>query len=327
MEARRLTDGGVVLDGFALSDAAAELAGEDEEQARRVGWPPARSTRGRFGADRRLARGVGGGRRETCVRTARAAGGHARRRLRDPVAAAARRGNVVLGLSGVPALRLREPRGPARVGWALSRPVSRGLTAHRAGATRPHEPSRNAVASPGRRRSGRRARAARRVLYVRAVRTNDVEHRARLRALPSFRSRRPTAPGASSRGRSTSATPARAARASPAVRLRRLRPRSLRVPRRRGAALWAPLRAGLPGRPTARGTRRLRPRRRNTPRCRASGTGARRTRRPSRGSARGRRGRRPGRRGGRCGRLSRGARAVPAGRTARRPLAGRRRGP
>jgi RimJ/RimL family protein N-acetyltransferase len=39
-----LTDGVVVLDGHRLSDVAAHVAGEDEEQARRFGWYPARST-------------------------------------------------------------------------------------------------------------------------------------------------------------------------------------------------------------------------------------------------------------------------------------------
>src|SRR5215218_7417162 len=43
-----------------------------------------------------------GGWRDTCVRTARAPGGQARGQLRDPVAGPARRGDVVLGLSGVP---------------------------------------------------------------------------------------------------------------------------------------------------------------------------------------------------------------------------------
>jgi RimJ/RimL family protein N-acetyltransferase len=39
-----LTDGVVVLDGFTADDVAAHLAGEDEEQARRFGWYPRRST-------------------------------------------------------------------------------------------------------------------------------------------------------------------------------------------------------------------------------------------------------------------------------------------
>lgn len=39
-----LTDGVVVLDGHRLDDLAAHLAGEDEEQARRLGWYPASST-------------------------------------------------------------------------------------------------------------------------------------------------------------------------------------------------------------------------------------------------------------------------------------------
>jgi len=40
----RLTDGVVVLDCFTLNDVDAHLAGEDEEQARRFGWYPKRST-------------------------------------------------------------------------------------------------------------------------------------------------------------------------------------------------------------------------------------------------------------------------------------------
>ena len=44
MDAPRLSDGVVVLDAFTLDDAAAQLAGEDEEHARRFGWHPARST-------------------------------------------------------------------------------------------------------------------------------------------------------------------------------------------------------------------------------------------------------------------------------------------
>jgi RimJ/RimL family protein N-acetyltransferase len=39
-----LTDGQIVLDGFTLEDVADHLAGEDEEQARRFGWYPKRST-------------------------------------------------------------------------------------------------------------------------------------------------------------------------------------------------------------------------------------------------------------------------------------------
>jgi RimJ/RimL family protein N-acetyltransferase len=39
-----LTDGVVVLDAFTLDDAAAHLAGEDEEHARRFGWFPRSST-------------------------------------------------------------------------------------------------------------------------------------------------------------------------------------------------------------------------------------------------------------------------------------------
>lgn len=44
MSAPRLTDGVVALDQHTLTDAEAHLAGEDEEQARRFGWYPARST-------------------------------------------------------------------------------------------------------------------------------------------------------------------------------------------------------------------------------------------------------------------------------------------
>jgi RimJ/RimL family protein N-acetyltransferase len=39
-----LDDGVIVLNAFTLDDADAHLAGEDEEQARRFGWYPARST-------------------------------------------------------------------------------------------------------------------------------------------------------------------------------------------------------------------------------------------------------------------------------------------
>ncbi len=39
-----LTDGVVVLDGHTLDDLDAHLAGEDDEQARRLGWYPASST-------------------------------------------------------------------------------------------------------------------------------------------------------------------------------------------------------------------------------------------------------------------------------------------
>ena len=39
-----MTDGVGVLNGFTLDDAEAHLAGEDEEQARRFGWYPARLT-------------------------------------------------------------------------------------------------------------------------------------------------------------------------------------------------------------------------------------------------------------------------------------------
>lgn len=44
MAAPRLTDGTIELDGHTLADTEAHLAGEDEEQARRFGWHPARST-------------------------------------------------------------------------------------------------------------------------------------------------------------------------------------------------------------------------------------------------------------------------------------------
>lgn len=39
-----ITDGVIVLDGHTLADVELHLAGEDEEQARRFGWYPARST-------------------------------------------------------------------------------------------------------------------------------------------------------------------------------------------------------------------------------------------------------------------------------------------
>lgn len=42
--APRLTDGVIVLDQHTFADSDAHLAGEDEEQARRFGWHPARST-------------------------------------------------------------------------------------------------------------------------------------------------------------------------------------------------------------------------------------------------------------------------------------------
>jgi RimJ/RimL family protein N-acetyltransferase len=44
VDAPRLSDGVIVLDRHTLADADAHLAGEDEEQARRFGWYPARST-------------------------------------------------------------------------------------------------------------------------------------------------------------------------------------------------------------------------------------------------------------------------------------------
>jgi hypothetical protein len=43
-DGRRLTDDVIVLDRHALGDASAHLAGEDDEQARRFGWYPARLT-------------------------------------------------------------------------------------------------------------------------------------------------------------------------------------------------------------------------------------------------------------------------------------------
>ena len=42
--APRLGDGVLVLDAFTLRDVAAQLAGEDEEHARRFGWYPEHST-------------------------------------------------------------------------------------------------------------------------------------------------------------------------------------------------------------------------------------------------------------------------------------------
>jgi RimJ/RimL family protein N-acetyltransferase len=44
VRAPTLTNGVVVLDGHTLADAAAHLAGEDDEHARRFGWFPKRST-------------------------------------------------------------------------------------------------------------------------------------------------------------------------------------------------------------------------------------------------------------------------------------------
>jgi RimJ/RimL family protein N-acetyltransferase len=44
VNALRLSDGVVVLDGHTLADVAAHLEGEDPEQARRFGWHPRRST-------------------------------------------------------------------------------------------------------------------------------------------------------------------------------------------------------------------------------------------------------------------------------------------
>jgi [ribosomal protein S5]-alanine N-acetyltransferase len=43
-ETPALTDGVVILDGFTADDAAAHLAGADEEHARRFGWYPRRSS-------------------------------------------------------------------------------------------------------------------------------------------------------------------------------------------------------------------------------------------------------------------------------------------
>jgi ribosomal-protein-alanine N-acetyltransferase len=44
VETPTLTDGVVILDGFTPDDAAAHLAGEDDEHARRFGWYPRHST-------------------------------------------------------------------------------------------------------------------------------------------------------------------------------------------------------------------------------------------------------------------------------------------
>jgi RimJ/RimL family protein N-acetyltransferase len=44
MDTPCLTDGAIALDGYTAADTGAHLAGEDEEQARRFGWFPARST-------------------------------------------------------------------------------------------------------------------------------------------------------------------------------------------------------------------------------------------------------------------------------------------
>lgn len=44
MNAPRLSDGVISLDQHTLADADAHLAGEDDEQVRRFGWYPARST-------------------------------------------------------------------------------------------------------------------------------------------------------------------------------------------------------------------------------------------------------------------------------------------
>lgn len=44
MNTPRLTDGVIVLDGHTLADSGSHLAGEDDEQARRFGWYPTRST-------------------------------------------------------------------------------------------------------------------------------------------------------------------------------------------------------------------------------------------------------------------------------------------
>jgi RimJ/RimL family protein N-acetyltransferase len=46
----RLTDGVIVLDAFTLQDLEDHIAGEDEEQARRFGWYPKRSTAENFRA-------------------------------------------------------------------------------------------------------------------------------------------------------------------------------------------------------------------------------------------------------------------------------------
>ena len=53
-----LTDGVVALDAHTLDDLDAHLAGEGEEQARRLGWYPASSTRNGQSHDSALAGGV-----------------------------------------------------------------------------------------------------------------------------------------------------------------------------------------------------------------------------------------------------------------------------
>ena len=44
VNAPELTNGSIILNGFTTDDVEAHVAGEDEEQARRFGWYPARST-------------------------------------------------------------------------------------------------------------------------------------------------------------------------------------------------------------------------------------------------------------------------------------------
>ena len=67
----QVDDGTVVLDAFQPEDADSHLAGEDEEQARRFGWFPRRSTLARVRAtidrwhDHWLTQGLG-----RCFRTA-----------------------------------------------------------------------------------------------------------------------------------------------------------------------------------------------------------------------------------------------------------------
>jgi RimJ/RimL family protein N-acetyltransferase len=68
-----LSDGVVLLDGLTAADAEAHLSGEDEEQARRFGWYPRRSTlegvRGFLGATEEQWR-IGGSRRTWAIRLA-----------------------------------------------------------------------------------------------------------------------------------------------------------------------------------------------------------------------------------------------------------------
>ncbi|MBD0329372.1 MAG: GNAT family N-acetyltransferase [Thermoleophilia bacterium] len=73
MTAPTLGDGVVVLDAFVPEDAAAHLAGEDEEHARRFGWWPQRSTEAMVAAFIERAReqwATGGRQRPLAVRDA-----------------------------------------------------------------------------------------------------------------------------------------------------------------------------------------------------------------------------------------------------------------